>query len=132
MSNFGIFIAARVLIASVFVGLGLERLLAAVGILGQGGAPTSAGALAFSAFELIAGFLVMIGWQVRWVASLLAVFLLVDAFISHPFWRYAGAEQHGQLLHFLKNMSSIGGLLLLAWLDFTQVLNAASKSAGAN
>lgn len=42
--------------------------------------------LAGRADELIAGLLAMIGWQVCGVASLLAVFLLVDAFISHPFW----------------------------------------------
>jgi putative oxidoreductase len=95
---------ARVLIASVFVGLGFERLLVGAGLLA--GAPVSAGAVAFSAFELIAGLAVMLGWKVRWVASLLALFILVDAFLAHAFWTYPAAEQHGQLLHFLKNLST--------------------------
>jgi len=98
-----------VLIPSVFVGLGLERLLA--------GAPVSIGSRVFSVFELIAGLLVMLGWKMRWVASVLALFIIIDAFLAHAFWSYPAAEQHGQLLHFLKNLSTLGGLILLGWLD---------------
>lgn len=127
MPNRGLVIAARVLIASVFVGLGVERILISAGVLAA--APVSAGALAFGIFELIAGLLVMLGWQLRWVAGLLAVFLLVDAFIAHAFWRYPAAEQHGQLLHFLKTMSIMGGFLLLACVDGRQTLGDASQSA---
>jgi putative oxidoreductase len=99
----------------VFVGLGLERLLAAAGVLAAGGSPAGAGGLVFSVLELAAGLMIVFGWQVRWVALLMAAFLLIDAFVAHPFWRHAGVEQHGQLLHFLKNFSIIGGLLLLSW-----------------
>jgi putative oxidoreductase len=127
--NRALFITARILIPSVFVGLGLERLLVGAGLLA--GAPISAGAVVFSAFELIAGFVVMLGWKVRWVASLLALFILVDAFLAHAFWTYPAAEQHGQLLHFLKNLSTLGGLVLLAWLDWVPALRTASKSGAA-
>ena len=41
----------------------------------------------------------------------------MDAFTAHPFWTHPAAEQHSQLLHFLKNMSTLGGLLLLVWMD---------------
>lgn len=129
MNNRGPFIAARILIPSVFVGLGLERLLVGAGVLT--GTPVSAGAVAFSAFELIAGLVVMLGWRVRWVASLLALFILVDAFLAHAFWTYPVAEQHGQLLHFLKNLSTLGGLVLLAWLDGASALRASAKSSAA-
>ena len=115
MNRQGLFIAARILIPIVFVGLGLERLLIAAGVLA--GPPVSAGAVAFSVFELVAGLLVMVGWKVRWVAGLLALFVIVDAFLAHAFWTYPAAERHGQLLHFLKNFSTLGGLLLLVWLD---------------
>ena len=84
-------------------------------MLGAGGRSVGAGALAFAVFELLAGLTIALGWQVRWVTLLMAAFLLVDAFVAHPFWRHTGAEQHGQLLHFLKNFSIIGGLLLLSW-----------------
>jgi len=115
MNSQGVFLAGRILIPIVFVGLGLERLLIAAGVLA--GPPVSAGAVAFSVFELVAGLLVMVGWKVRWVAGLLALFVIVDAFLAHAFWTYPAAERHGQLLHFLKNFSTLGGLLLLVWLD---------------
>jgi hypothetical protein len=51
MNHTGLFIAARIPI--VFVGLGLERLLVAGGLVAD---PTvTAGAAAFSAFQLAAG-----------------------------------------------------------------------------
>ena len=115
MNSQGVFLAGRILIPIVFVGLGLERLLVAAGVLA--GPAVSAGAVAFSVFELVAGLLVMVGWKVRWVAGLLALFVIVDAFLAHAFWTYPAAERHGQLLHFLKNFSTLGGLLLLVWLD---------------
>lgn len=115
MENQGLFIAARILIPIVFVGLGLERLLIAANLLE--GPPVSAGAALFSAFELAAGLAVMAGWKLRWIAGLLAAFIVVDAFLAHPFWTYAAAERHGQLLHFLKNFATLGGLLALIWVD---------------
>jgi putative oxidoreductase len=115
MNNRGLYIIGRILIPSVFVGLGIERLFVSVGIIAGG--PISTGAVVFSGFELIAGLLVMLGWRVCWVASVLAVFILVDAFLAHAFWTYPVTERHGQLLHFLKNLSTLGGLMLLAWLD---------------
>jgi putative oxidoreductase len=107
-----LFVMARVLIASVFVGLGFERIAVMLG----GGVPFSPGAFGFSAFEAAAGIAIMIGWRVAIVAPLMAAFLLVDAVLSHPFWAVQATEFHGQWLHFLKNMSAIGGLLLLALL----------------
>lgn len=127
MNNRNLFIAARVLIPSVFVGLGLERLLVGAGVLAS--ATVSTGALVFSVFELTAGLLVMLGWKLRWVASVLALFIIIDAFLAHAFWSYPAAEQHGQLLHFLKNLSTLGGLVLLAWLDGASALPASSAAS---
>jgi putative oxidoreductase len=113
MSPKSLHIISRVLIASVFVGLGAERILAKFGILFT---PRIAGVggVVFSAFEMLAGIAIMLGWQASRFALLMAVFLAVDAFVAHPFWSVSAEEQHGQYLHFLKNFSAIGGLLLLA------------------
>ena len=116
MNSPALYIFARLLVASVFIGLGAERLLIAAGVFGQVVAPISAGAVAFSIFELAAGLAIAVGWKVRWVALVMALFLLVDAFAAHPFWVVAADERHDQLLHFLKNLASIGGLLLLVWI----------------
>ncbi len=112
MTSSILYLVARVLIASVFIGLGAERLLMASGAISGG--PVSAGTVAFSVFELVAGLAIVFGWQVTGVSLVMAAFLAVDAVASHPFWVVEAAERHGQYLHFLKNLAAIGGLLLLA------------------
>jgi putative oxidoreductase len=109
-------VLARILIASVFVGMGAERFMTAAGWL-EGRNPPGAGGLAFSTIEVLAGLAIMAGWRAGCLALAMAAFLAVDAFLYHPFWKYSGPVQHGQLLHFLKNLSTIGGLLLLFWTE---------------
>lgn len=102
-------VLARLLMASVFVVMGGYRLFMA-----QQGAPTSGATLTFSAIELVLGLLLASGWQTRVVALLAGLLMAADAVLSHPFWSLGGAEQGAQLLHFMKNVGFIGGLLLLA------------------
>ncbi len=109
-----ILVLARVLIAGIFIVLGGERLIGAAGIGPMAGVSLSNVTLLLSAFELIVGLLIAVGWQVRPLALLMAAFLIVDAALSHPFWRYSGSAQHAQILHFFKNLATVGGLLLLA------------------
>ncbi|MGV8931339.1 MAG: hypothetical protein ACOH1R_04405 [Luteimonas sp.] len=102
-------VMARVLMASVFVVMGGWRLLQA-----WQGAAIANGTLIFSAIELALGLLILSGWKLRWTATLAALLVLADAVMSHPFWTLHGAEGSAQLLHFMKNIGFIGGLLLLA------------------
>lgn len=110
------YVVSRMLVASVFVGLGAERLLVKAGVLNGRAQPEAAG-IALSVFELLAGIAIMAGWQASRLSLLLGVFLAVDAFVAHPFWAYGGVQQHDELLHFLKNIAIIGGLLLLSWTE---------------
>lgn len=102
-------VLARLLMASVFVVMSGWRLWAAAQ-----GVAISNGTLVFSALELLLGVLLASGWRLRWMASLAALLMLADALMSHPFWSLQGAERGAQLLHFMKNVGFIGGLLLLA------------------
>lgn len=56
--------------------------------------------------EIGGGVLLVIGWQTRWAALALAAFTLVAAFGFHSNF----AEQN-QMIHFLKNVAIVGGLL---------------------
>lgn len=114
MNSHVVTVLARLLLAGLFIGLGGERLLGAAGIGPLAAAATSNGALALSALECVAGVLLAIGWQVRVLAVLIAAFLVADAVLAHPFWRFHGGEAHAQWLHFLKNLAIVGGLLVLA------------------
>jgi len=105
---------ARVLIASVFVVMGIYRLSVGLGIAGEGAAAVSRAAMIFSAVELVIGVLVMIGWKVRWLGLVATFALVVDAVMLHKFWNYAGSAYGAQLLHFMKNICAAGAFLLLA------------------
>ncbi len=100
---------AQLLMASVFLVMGGYRLWQATQ-----GMPIANGILVFSAVEFVLGLALASGWRLRMVALLAALLMVVDAVMSHPFWRFGGAQQAGQLLHFMKNIGFIGGLLLLS------------------
>jgi len=98
----------RTLIASVFVVMGAYRLVGA-----YGGVPTTGATLVFSSVELLLGLLIATGWKLRWTAVAAALLMAVDAAVAHPFWSLQAAERSAQLLHFMKNLGLIGGLVLL-------------------
>jgi len=73
------------------------------------------GAAAAGAGELICGLAIAIGWQTRLAAIGLMVFTAAAAFFFHDFWNLpAGAERANEMIHAMKNLSMIGGLIVLA------------------
>src|SRR5687767_9487516 len=65
------------------------------------------------AAEVVGGFSVLVGYRARWGAVLLILFLIPASVLLHPFWAVRGLEQADQLMHFLKNLAIMGGLLLI-------------------
>jgi len=63
--------------------------------------------------ELVGGLLVLLGFYTRPGTVLLLVFLVPVTVIMHNFWAYEGAEQMPQMINFMKNVSIIGGLLMV-------------------
>jgi putative oxidoreductase len=70
-------------------------------------------AMAGIALEIVAPFLILIGWQTRLAALGLIVFTVVATYIGHPAWAVPPAEFFGQLTHVLKNIALCGALLML-------------------
>jgi putative oxidoreductase len=64
--------------------------------------------------EVGGSILLIVGWRTRWVAWLLALFVLIAAFAAHRFWEFDAAQYANQMNHFLKNLAIIGGLLFVA------------------
>ena len=62
------------------------------------------------AFEIIVPLLLIVGYKTRIVASLLALFVLTVTLIFHTHYIL---EDGMQLVIFLKNISIIGGLLIM-------------------
>jgi putative oxidoreductase len=64
--------------------------------------------------ELGGGLLIMAGWQTRIVSLLLVLFTAVATYFFHDFWHYPEGPQYtNNLIHFMKNVSVIGGFLVL-------------------
>jgi len=108
----------RVLIALIFVSSGVEKFMdlgataSAIGSKGQPYANVLAGLTA--TLEAGGGLLIIVGWQTRLVAVLLAIFCAVAAYFFHDFWHQPLGPQHtNNMIHFMKNVSMIGGLLML-------------------
>ena len=101
-------IVARALASLIFIGAGLSKLgggyAATQGYMSSVGVPGEL--LPFViALELVGGFALLIGFQVRLVAFLLAGFCIISGFIFH-----SGADQMQQIM-LMKNLSMAGGLL---------------------
>ena len=110
-------VIARILLALLFVLASFGKL---TGLEGTAGYIASRGlpapmllAVAAGVVELVAGVLIIIGWQARWAALALAAFTLVATFIFHNFWAVPEAQQMTQQLMFMKNISVVGGLLFV-------------------
>jgi putative oxidoreductase len=108
----------RVLLALMFVLAGFGKLFG--GLEGTAGYIASQGlpvpmvlAVAAGVFELVAGLLLIVGWQARWAALGLALFTLVASVIFHAYWSLPADQQMMQQLMFMKNLSVVGGLLVV-------------------
>jgi putative oxidoreductase len=110
-------LVARVLLALIFVTAGFSKL---TGLQGTAGYIGSVGlpapmllAVAAGVVELVAGVLVIVGWQARWAALALAGFTAVASVLFHNYWAMPAEQQMMQQLMFMKNVSIVGGLLVL-------------------
>jgi putative oxidoreductase len=65
------------------------------------------------AFELIGGMMVFLGLWVRLGAVLIILFLIPATVVFHHFWQLQGPDRTLQMIMFMKNLSILGGLLLL-------------------
>lgn len=102
--------AGRLLLASLFLIAGLGKLGQYEGTAGYMASVGLPAALlpAVIAFEVGAALLIILGWQTRLTAFLLAGFSLLSALIFH-----SNLADPMQQVLFLKNVSIAGGLLLL-------------------
>ncbi|UAJ12450.1 DoxX family protein [Glacieibacterium megasporae] len=100
----------RVGIAAIFVLSGLSKVAApaaTIGYIQSIGLPLPELALAVSVLiELVGGIALVLGYQTRIAAGVLAAFAIVTAVLFHN----AFGDQN-QLIHFFKNVAIAGGLL---------------------
>lgn len=105
--NGGLAVASRLLMAQIFILAGASKLSAyegTTGYMASMGVPTSLLPLVI-ALELGGGLALLLGFQTRLVAGLLAGFSVISGLIFH-----GGADQMQQIM-LMKNFAMAGGLL---------------------
>ena len=111
-------LVGRALVALLFIPAGWGKIAGFAGVVGyiqSKGVPLPEVCAAIAvAAELGLGLLLLIGWQARWAALGLAVFLCVITPIFHNFWGADVAQYAMQQQAFYKNIAVMGGLLVLA------------------
>ena len=113
-----IILIARVLLMILFVIAGWAKLTGfegTVGYMTSLGAPAPMLAAAVAVImEFFVAIILILGFYTRPLAFLFALFVLGTALIGHPFWNMVDPERAANMTQFLKNLSIVGGLLLLA------------------
>jgi putative oxidoreductase len=108
-------LVGRVALGAIFVISGLGKLAGWRGTVGYAGSKgVSEPLLAIAtALELFGGISVVLGFRARWGALALIVFLIPVTLVFHNFWAVPAAQQQAQVVNFLKNLSILGGMLMV-------------------
>src|SRR6185295_17186948 len=102
----------RILLAAIFLLSGFGKLTAIAGTAGYFGSlglplPTVT-AIVVGLIELLGGLAILVGFQTRIVAWVLAIFTVATGLVAHMNW----ADQM-QMISFLKNLAIAGGFIVL-------------------
>ena len=107
--------AGRILLALIFVISGYNKLVGfdgTVGYIASKGLPLpQLAAAAAIAIELVGGVLLVIGWQTRWAATAIFLFMIPTTLIFHAFWAAPAANLQMETIQFMKNLCIMGGML---------------------
>lgn len=117
-SKDGIILLSRILLMILFIIFGWMKLVnfgaTVTAMEGYGTPMPYMAAIIAVVIELFCGIALIVGIFTRPIAVIFALYVLGTAFIGHQFWKMTGVEMIGNEINFLKNISIIGGLLLLA------------------
>jgi putative oxidoreductase len=111
---------SRVLLSLIFIISGIGKIVAwniTLGYMETYGVPVASAPLLLglaTTIEIMGGMLVLIGYQTRLGAAMLFFYMIPVTLVFHRFWALQGAEMQMQMANFLKNLSIMGGLLIVA------------------
>lgn len=110
---------ARVLLVALFLISGRPKLIGFEGTVSymqslHAPFPVLAAAIAVL-MEVSGSFLILLGFFTRPMALIFAFYTLGTAIIGHAYWNMTGDAVHPNMLNFYKNISIIGGFILLAF-----------------
>src|SRR5450759_4464304 len=112
-----ILLLGRVALGAIFVKSGMQKLMTlsafAASLASRGLPQSSVWAVIGATVECVGGILIATGLKTRYASVLMVLFVIVATAISHRYWEFADAARRTQESQFFKNLSIIGGFLLL-------------------
>ena len=109
----------RLLMSVIFILSGFQKLMhfsQTASMMAGKGIPLATVALVLTiAIELGGGLLLITGYKVKYVAIVMALWMVPVTLSFHNFWAYQGDAREMQMVNFLKNLAIIGGLLVAAF-----------------
>ena len=112
-----ILLLGRIALGAIFVKSGLQKLMAlsafAASLASRGVPQSSVWAVISATVEFVGGILIVTGLRTREASLLMVLFVIVATGISHRYWEFADAARRLQESQFFKNLSIIGGFVLL-------------------
>ena len=110
-------LVGRILLAFLFLKSGwgkIDGFEQTAAMMASKGIPMANVALVITILlELGAGILLVVGYKARWAALAIAVFTLLAAVLFHNFWTVTGPARMGEFNNFWKNISIVGGMLMV-------------------
>lgn len=108
-------LVGRVLMGWIFISSGWRKLMdipAFVASMPRRDLPNFLGYIA-PPVEFIGGVCLVLGFATRYAAAVMLLFIIIATFSSHRWWNYPEAQRGNQSSHFWKNVSMMGGTVLL-------------------
>lgn len=106
----------RILLALIFIISGFGKITnfysTADYMAGQGLPIPQVLLIATILIELGGGLMIVLGWQARWAALAIFLFIIPTTLIFHPFWIADAAQMQNQI-NFMKNLAIMGGMLYI-------------------
>jgi putative oxidoreductase len=108
-------LVGRVLLANIFLVSGFKKIggfAATAGYMTSKGLPMADALLvATIIIELGGGLMLLAGWQARWAASALVLWMIPVTYVFHAYWGLPADQAPMQFIQFQKNLAIMGGLL---------------------
>lgn len=105
----------RILLSAIFILAGINKITGFEGTaayMASKGLPMTEVLLVLTIIiELGGGLLILVGWQARWAATAIFLFIIPVTLVFHPFWSFEGQEAMTQYHKFMKNLAIMGGML---------------------
>lgn len=65
------------------------------------------------AIELGGGLMILVGWQARWAAAIIFLWMIPVTWLFHAYWGLPPDQMRTEFIQFHKNLAIMGALLLV-------------------